>query len=581
METATYTRTPRTPRRRKGGGARVVFLFFIIGIIAAAGWGYYIKFVPSNEHVVVSYSSEHPITFRGEVMDDGALIENGELKLPLTAVDAILGEDKPIRYEADSGSIIMTTADKVLRLKTDSLTATANSKPYKLRIAAEAKNDTVYIPAGPLEELYGLKAETIDGTGIVVLLQAGKSVQIAEAVAGKGSPIRTEPTIRAPYVEKVAAGQSFRIWGEKDGWLYVQGPDGHSGYMAKKHAALTDIETVPEPKRESAFIPWKVMGQKINLVWEAVYNKNPDPSTIGALPGVNVVSPTWFELMDGEGTIKGKADPAYVKWAHNQGMQVWALFKNGFEPDRTTKALASAETRFSMIQQLLGFAELYHLQGINIDFENVRTSDKENFVQFVRELTPLLHEQGLVVSVDVTPKSNSEMWSLFLDRAALGKVVDYMMLMAYDEHWASSPKAGSVASLGWTENSITRILEEDGVPAGKLVLSLPLYTRIWTEKKDENGKIKVSSKAVGMDKVKEIVASKKLKPVFDESAGQNYVEYQEDGALKRIWIEDDVSIKARVELIRKYDLGGAASWQRSFQTASIWKTIDEALNKRP
>ncbi|MFX3632690.1 MAG: glycosyl hydrolase family 18 protein [Candidatus Pristimantibacillus sp.] len=571
----------RAPRRRSGGGARKLLLFVLLVAIAVGCWFIYMRYIPNNQIIKVDYNFSYPITVEGKVMDEGALIENEEVKLPLSVLQKILGPDEPIRYESDTGSIILTTLDKVLHMKTNSLTATVNQEPYELQIAAEVKDDVVYIPITPLEELYGLKTEYIENSGIVVLLTAGDSIQLAEAQPDKSAAIRNEPTIRAPIVEKVATGGKIRIWGEQNGWLFVQGPQGQAGYIAKKDASLSSIEKVPEPAREPAFIAWKVAGSKINMIWEAVYNRNPEPSSIKPMQGVNVVSPTWFELQDGKGTIKGKADPAYIRWAHNQGMQVWALFSNGFEPEQTTKALATVETRFSMIRQLLAFAELYDLQGINIDFENVKTSDKENLVQFVREMTPLLHEEGLVVSIDVTPKSNSEMWSLFLDRASLGRIVDYMMVMAYDEHWASSPKAGSVASLSWTEKSLARIIEEDKVPASKLVLSMPLYTRIWTEKADADGKVKVSSKAVGMDRVKEIIADKKLKKVFDEQAGQNYVEYKEDGALNRIWIEDEVSIKARVELMKKYDLGGVASWQRAFQTETIWKTIDDAISKRP
>lgn len=259
---------------------------------------------------------------------------------------------------------------------------------------------------------------------------------------------------------------------------------------------------------------------------------------------------------------------------------MWALFSNAFDPDLTTKVLSSAETRFTMIRQLLAYAEMYKLQGINIDFENVRTSDKQNFVQFVRELSPMLHEAGLIVSIDVTPKSSSEMWSLFLDREALIDSVDYMMLMAYDEHWASSPKAGSVASLPWVEASIKRLLDEDGVDPAKLVLSMPLYTRIWSESKGEDGSVDVSSKAVGMDRIREIMRDRKLTPVFDEAAGQNYIEYAEkEGVRNRIWIEDERSIEARVELVHKYGLAGVATWARSFQTDSIWGVIHESLSR--
>jgi len=572
------SRTPRYKRRR---GARGFIILFLLAAAAAYVAVSYVRDLPSKERIELQYANTNPIVHNGAVTPFGAIIEHGEVKLPLPLVEELLGEDKPIHYEADSGSIIFTTANKVLHLKTDSLTAEMNRKPYSLTIAAELAEELVYLPMGPITELYGVQAEYVPESGVVTVLEAGQAVQKGEVVVEKGTVMRSEPSKKAPITGDLALGAVLRVWDEQDGWYLIQTAGGHTGYVNKLHAKLTSIERVAEAPAEPAYAPWKVLGSKLNMVWEAVYEKKPDPSAIGPMQGVNVVSPTWFELVDGKGTIKGKADPAYVKWAHQQGMQVWALFSNGFEPDQTKEALATVESRFFMIQQLLAFAELYNLQGINIDFENVYTSDKENLVQFVRELTPLLHEQDLVVSIDVTGKSNSEMWSLFLDRAALGKVVDYMMVMAYDEHWASSPKAGSVASLPWTERTISRILEEDGVPPSKLVLSMPLYTRIWTEKPGEDGKVKVSSKAVGMDRVKSIIAEKKLTPVLDEAAGQHYVEYNEDGALNRIWIEDDHSMKARVELVRKYKLAGVATWQRTFQTSSIWKTIDEQLQIRP
>ncbi|WP_424768866.1 glycosyl hydrolase family 18 protein [Paenibacillus sp. sgz302251] len=571
----------RAPRRKGNRGARGLFFLFIVAALTVFAWYGYMRFIPNGDRVSPSFNDEYPILAQGKEAEQGAIIENNGVKLPLAVVQQVLGEDKPIRYESDSGSIIFTTANKVLHLKTDSLTATINQKPYDLTIAAESAEGTIYIPADPLTELYGLQVEYVQETGVVTLLTAGDTIQMGEVTTENGAAIRTEATIRSPFVEKVPQAQPIRIWEDHDGWLLVQSTSGLVGFMNKEDIRLTTIEQVPKPAVEPPFIAWKVLGNKINMTWEAVYERKIDTTKIAPMQGVNVVSPTWFEVADDKGTIKGKADPAYVKWAHQQGLQIWALFSNAFEPERTTKVLANVDTRFSMIQQLLGFAEVYNLQGINIDFENVHTADKENFVQFIRELTPLLHEQGLVVSIDVTPKSNSEMWSLFLDRAALGSVVDYMMVMAYDEHWGSSPKSGSVASLPWTERSIVRILEEDGVPASKLVLSVPLYTRIWTEKKGDDGNVSVSSKAVGMERIKGIIAEKKLTPVFDEAAGQNYVEYTEDGALQRIWLEDDISMRARIELIRKYDLAGVASWQRAFQTPSIWRTMDDALQMKP
>ncbi|MET1167605.1 glycosyl hydrolase family 18 protein, partial [Bacillus velezensis] len=226
--------------------------------------------------------------------------------------------------------------------------------------------------------------------------------------------------------------------------------------------------------------------------------------------------------------------------------------------------------------QMLEYAQTYQLDGINIDFENVYTDDGPNITQFVREIKAMARIHGLMLSIDVTPKSNSEMWSAFLDRRALGSFADYVIVMAYDEHWAASPKAGSVASLPWTEASMRRILEEDEVPSNKLIMAVPLYTRIWTEETNDQGEVKVSSKAVGMNAIVELIQEKKLKPELDQASGQNYVEYKEDGATKKIWIEDAVSLQARVDLIASLKLGGVAAWNRSFANASAWEVLKQA-----
>lgn len=572
------------PRRRKARWFRRLFNLLLLSAVAVAAGAAYLwweQMQPSREMIVPEYGVQHPIFYNGNQLDGGAHVREAEVLLPLDVVRTVLGEDVPIRYEEDSGSIILTSTDKVVHLKTEALTAEMNGEPFDLTVAAENHEDELLLPLSPVATLYGLTAEVSDATGIVTLLRPGQAVQRAVASAADGAAVRSEPSIKAPMIETVKPGDEVRIWEERDGWYYVQTASGHAGYAAESDFVLADIETVPEPVREAPFLPWPADGRKINLTWEAVYQVRVDPAKIGPMPGVNVVSPTWFELVDGSGTIRSKADKDYVAWAHGRGYQVWALFSNSFDPDLTTEALSTYESRLNMIRQLLVYAETYNLQGINIDFENVYTKDKENLVQFVRELTPLAHEQGLVISIDVTPKSNSEMWSVFLDRKALGETVDYMMVMTYDEHWASSPKAGSVASLPWVERSIVRILEEDGVPPSKLLLGIPLYTRVWTETKQKDGSIKVRSRALGMEAVEKLIRDRGLQPEFDPKTGQNYVEYETDEGLNRIWIEDETSIRARAELVKKYGLAGVASWQRGFQKPGIWQVLHETLESRP
>lgn len=570
-------------RKKRGGSWIIIALLIVIGSAAGVAWWAW-KELPNPEHVRPEYLAKpHPIMIGGEWTRGNALGEGEGMQIPLSVGQQLAGEG--IFYEESTDSVVLTTENRVLHFKVGEVDATMNRKPFTLQFAALKQDGTVYLPLAPLQELFGFQAETDGATGIVTLLPGNGTVQRAEIPSAreKGAKLREGPDKSFAIVDDLEPGAVVRIWGESEGWYRAQSASGHIGYLDKDQAQLLEPEKTPSAATEKfePFTAWKAVGKRVNLTWEAIYSNKPDPAKIGSPAGVNVVSPTWFELTDGQGTIRSKADAAYSQYYRSQGTHVWALFSNGFEPEQTEQALATYETRLRMIQQLLAYAKTFKLQGFNLDFENVKTSDKDNLVQFVREFTPLAHELNLVVSIDVTPKSNSEFWSLFLDRARLGQSVDFMMVMAYDEHWASSPVAGSVSSLGWAENAVRRILEEDGVPPHKLILGVPLYTRMWTETPDGSGGIKVAAKTMSMQAVADLLKEKKLTPVLSEETGQHYVEFKDGDNTSKIWIEDAVSMEARMKLAKKYNLAGVASWARSFAVDSIWEVMDLHLQSRP
>jgi spore germination protein YaaH len=521
---------------------------------------------------------EKPIFYQGQMLKQPADGEKEKLKLPIEAIQKII--DPTLLYENKSDSVIITTEEKVVRLKTSQLTGLVNEKPFKLNFPVEKIGNTVYLPIEPLREFYNVNVRESLDTGAVFLTKEGDAIQWGKVVQDpknveKQYELRSDPTTKAPIYADLKQNSAIMIWAEKDGWYRVQLENGLMGYVSKSDIVLDHIELIPKSIIKKSFVPWKPLGGKINLTWQQVYSKNPDTSKLPAMPGLNVISPQWFHLIDGKGNLKNLADAAFVHWAHGQGLQLWALFSNGFEQKQTTEALSTYDNRMNMIKQLLSFAQMYQLDGINIDFENVALKDKENMVQFVRELSPFLHEQGLVVSIDVTVKDGSDVYSKFMDRRAVNTSVDYMMVMAYDEHWSTSPVAGSVSSLPWVEKSIKQIIEEDGVPSSKIVMGIPFYTRIWTEQG------KVTSKAVSMEAVQNLIKDKKLTSTFDKASGQNYIEYTEGNKKIKIWIEDAQSIQGRMDLAKKLDLAGIASWSRSFETPDIWTVMQSALEKRP
>lgn len=588
MEGSESMELVRTPRRRyRNSRIRLWLIAVVCALLITSGYASYLyweKYHPNGNHINPGFDAlKKPIFYQGLMMDLPALGEQEGLMLPLPVIQKWI--DPTIVYEEKTESIIITTEDKVVYMKTDQLTALMNDKPFSLRFPVHKEGENIYLPIEPLRVYYNMELRESEETSAVILVKEGDVLQWGKVLPDPERPEETIPmrqnaSIKAPILVDLQAGDEMMIWNENNGYYEVQLENGYMGFVDKADITLDHLEQVPVAKEQQAYVPWKPIGGKINLTWEQVFNKNPDTGDIGDMPGLNVISPTWFHLTDGEGNMDNKADAAYVRWAQSRGYQVWALFSNGFNPDWTTEALAAYEKRTKIIKQLLGYAQMYHLQGINIDFENVYIQDKANLTQFVKELTPLAHEQGLVVSIDVTIRGGSEMWSLFYDRHELGKIVDYMMVMTYDEHWATSPKAGSVASLPWVEKGIVDIMREDNVPASKLVLGVPYYTRIWTEQVTD-GKTSVSSKAVFMEVIQRIIKEMKLTPVYSEQTGQHYVEYKEGKDLKKIWIEDETSMKARIELVKKYDLAGVASWRRGYELPAIWDVVKSALEKRP
>lgn len=571
--------------------SRKTFPFFLLLLIlailtttvllAAVVWE---RFYPNNEYVPPGFGAmDKPIFYQGQMLAESAIGEKENLKLPFSIIQEYV--DPNIHYEESSRSVIITTADRVVRMQSDQLTAVVNEKPFDLRFPVEIlENGSIYLPIAALSEFYGIQLQEVD-TGAVFLAKAGDITQIGRTVNIPGKPqetiaLRSEPTIKAPILVDLPQDEEVMIWVEEQGWYRIQLMNGYTGYVAKKWIQLNRVEIQPEIRSSVAHVPWKPLGDKINLTWEMVTTRNPDTSKIGPMPGLNVISPTWFELQDGEGNIKNLASSSYVKWAHDQGYQIWALFSNKTEPDWTSSALSTYDKRIKMIKQLISYAQMYQIQGINVDFEYMYLKDKENLTQFMREMVPLLHEQGLVVSIDVTPKSSSQMWSMFYDRTAIGEVVDYMIIMGYDQHGGGSQVAGSVGTIPWVDTAIRRIIEEDHVPPHKLILAVPFYTRIWTEDVVD-GKTKVSSRAVFMNSTDKIIQDLNLKVTYQTETGQNYVEYRENGKLNKIWLEDDTSMTARLDLIKKYGLAGVASWRRGYESPAVWDLIKDVLERKP
>ncbi|OQB14555.1 MAG: putative sporulation-specific glycosylase YdhD [Firmicutes bacterium ADurb.Bin193] len=326
----------------------------------------------------------------------------------------------------------------------------------------------------------------------------------------------------------------------------------------------------------------------VNLTWHHV-TKAGITTSGERKDGLNVISPTWFRIRsfsgekpaDYEYKLSGDnnyyfqdiGNMEYMKEAKRHGYKVWALFKsNDFSARNNSGFLNDENARKSAISYVREMVVKYGLDGINMDFENMLVEDRDIYTQFVKEMSEMTKELGIVLSVDVTKyEPLGGTWSLCYDRKAIAEYADYVALMAYDQHSASSTVAGSVGDLDWTEKAILKTLEE--VPSEKIILGIPFYTRLWQTK---NGKV-VKTSAIGMEIARQKVEEAGVTPVYDEKTGQNYATWTEDGIKFEIWLEDEVSIKSRIDLAKKYGLAGVASWSMVFADSSAWTTIKENL----
>ncbi len=548
---------------------RVGLFFFLVALAGTAG-GIYAYLSPGLE--MLEPPAGYRLVWGAQDLDDPVFVRDDEVLLPVETVRTYLDPD--LSWEPQEGRLTITTRDRLLQMNTDQLTAYLNRQEIELQIPPTTIEGAPTMPLLFLQDLYGIKVQVHHDTRLVTIDQ--RSLPYMEAAAQKRVHLRTRPSLRAPRVAVLEESENARVFRDDGGWYHLRTEGGQLGYAPKLFLRLTGVYYFDDPARAPPReVPWKPMGERISLVWEYVQQESPSPEELEAMPGVNVVSPTWFSLRDEQGNLDNRASAAYVSWAHEQGYQVWALVSNSFDRDLSAAVLGDSRKRRRVIEQLLVFAELYDLDGINVDFENMYLQDRDNFTQFMREFAPLAREQGLVLSVDVTVKSSSEHWSMIYDRQNLAETVDYVILMAYDEHWAASPVAGSVASLPWVERGLQGVLEE--VPAKKLLLGVPFYARLWEIELLEDGSEEVSSRAFGMDRLQRILEEHGAETVFCPQTGQNFASYTEQGKEYRAWIEDLESLSRRWQLIERYNLAGVAAWRRGFENEAVWELFEERI----
>lgn len=535
----------------------LIFLVAVVGVISYA----VSRYLPTRERMDLNEyygqvaEDEAAIILGTRILESRAAMGADQVYLPIDVVNKYLNQ----RYYWDS------QGQQVLYAIPSELTET----PASTEAGSEVwkKNDTVYLSLSYIARYTDMDSVVYEEPNRVAIQNKFKNVKTVTVT--KNTYVRYRGGIKAPVLTKVKKGTVLRLMEELENWDQVATPDGYIGYIEKKKVSEPEKITFDREFQREEY-QYITMDSPVNMVWHQVTTTEANSylgDAIANMTGVNVISPTWFSIADNSGNITSIASAEYVAQAHDRGLQVWGLIDNFSENVSTTETLSSTEARRNLIGQLMQCSLDAGLDGINVDFEYLSEDVGIHFLQFLRELSIECHKNNLVLSVD---NPVPEDFTSHYDRAEQGRVVDYVIIMGYDEHYVGSESAGSVASLPWVEQGIKDTLEE--VAPERVINAVPFYTRLW---KTSGGAL--TSEAIGMDAAQEVISTYNVETYWDKTTGQNYGTYENEGATYQIWLEDGESIKAKVKLVSQYNLAGVAAWKLGFENSGIWQIISESL----
>ena len=545
--------------------------------------------------IIILIRKYTPTTERMELTDYFSLIEDNQAAVILNGAYCEVTEDDEavfakyednemylelsfLKGQLDDGYVYDNT-ENILRYTTDKEVITANlgASEYLVGKSRESfdhnvvisEDNTIYVAIDFIKLYTDITYSTQEAPNRVIIEEAGYEKQTA--VLKKDTELRRFGGVKSKILKDGTKGEAVSIIENYGKWSLLLTEDGVLGCV--KNNKLTDKKDVTvKATLEAREYNHVQLDEEINLAWHQVTNTSANggvTDVVTQAKGVNVLSPTWFYINDNSGNIADIGSTDYVAYCHSQNVQVWGLVSNleNREVD-TTQVLNTTSSRDNLVNSIVAAAIKYDLDGINVDIEELSGSAADGYVEFIKELSLKCENNGLVLSVDNYAPSAS---STIYNRTVQADYADYVVIMAYDEHYSGSEEAGSVASIGFVEKAVKDTLEE--VPAEQIILGMPFYSRVWIS--SDSG---LSSQAMGIDDIGKLITNNNASPTWSEELGQYYAEYAKDGKTYMIWQEDATSIEEKLKVMESNKLAGGAFWKIGFDNSSIWNTIAKYIN---
>ncbi len=547
--------------------AGMIVVIILIGVATGLleRYSYSTQKADLNAYYDIAGDTDAAIILNDELMDADAILQDGICYLPIDFVNEHINNH--FYYDTAENLLLFTTDTDLVKTAVGTseytVSDTFSQETYALSIQAA---DTVYLAADYVRKFANFEFALYNNPNRVLLTTAWESESVASI--SKDTQIRVLGGVKSEIVAEVSKGTEVKLLESMDNWSKVMTADGWFGYVENKRLS-EQTERTPQAVNDVAVPEYSSIRRdgKLCLVWNMVTNPTANgliDDLLAQTQGVNVVSPTWFSLNDNMGNFSSLADAAYVSNMHSRGIEVWALVDNFTNQVDTAAILNATTSRTNLINQLMNMVQSYGIDGINVDFEQVSAEAAGGYIEFLRELSIRCRQSGIVLSADNSYLVN-------YDRKKQAEVVDYVVIMGYDEHVSAADGPGSTASIDFVQSGIEKTIAL--VPEEKVINGIPFYTRLWTTTGD------IGNTAYGMGEIEKFLSNNGIQTTWDDVTCQYKADFTIDGTGYSVWLDEEESIAVKLNIMSQYNLAGVAGWRLGQEKADIWDEIMAYLQK--
>ena len=583
MEQEYRNRRIALAKRRRRQTLMIRIIVFIILIVSVIGGAFLMKkYGPSketvnlNKYFGIKQENQLAITIDNEVIGAKGTIIDGEPYVEYAVIrDYLNGR---FYLDVNENILLYTLPEGTIRAEVGSKDYTYQKETESVDYAIfKMEGQTAYIALKFVQEYTNMEYEVYEEPDRVMIVSDWSETTVA--TVKKSTQLREGGDVKSPILRTVSKKSPVTVIGEEGNWKKVRTQDGFIGYLKSNHLKNERKEVVQRTFKEQEY-PNISKNYTINLAWHAVSSDTADSSVLEMIAnsnGLTTISPTWFEVQNTEGTLSTLASAQYVNYAHQSNIEVWALVKDydgGIDSyEETYELLSHTTSRENLINRLMSEALRTDLDGINVDFERVSEECAEHYMQFLRELSLKCRQNGIILSVDNYVLRDNVAPGYLREQ---GEIVDYVIVMGFDEHHRTSPESGPVSSVDYVKTGLEETLKV--VPKEKIISAIPFFTRLWIETPVSTEEVELSTQVYGMIGSRNVIEEANATIEMDEKAGQNYAQWEVNGAIHKIWLEDEASLEAKLQLMKEYHLAGHAAWRLGYEKSSVWELILKYVN---